>query len=153
LKKLQAMTTKLKTNDEIQAAFDLLFNQLSEQDKLENDANLLMFRFLSIIEEKCEALGLNRKQLAEKVGTSASYITQLYRGDKLVNMLMLAKIQKVLGLEFEIAEKKSYEKTVKTYSPIGDGKGFWVYHKFGTPNYDAIEILPEIEESQPAEVA
>lgn len=147
------MTTKLKTNNEIQAAFDLLFNQLSEPDKLENDANLLMFRFLSIIEEKCEALGLNRKQLAEKVGTSASYITQLYRGDKLVNMLMLAKIQKVLGLEFEIVEKKSYEKTVNEYSPFSDGQGFWVYRKFGIPDYNAQENLPVLEKVQSEKVA
>ncbi|MFY9152426.1 MAG: helix-turn-helix transcriptional regulator [Prolixibacteraceae bacterium] len=147
------MTTKLKTNEEVKNAFDQLFNQLSEQDKLENEANLLMFRFLSIIETKCEELGWNRKQLAEKVGTSASYITQLFRGDKLVNMTTLAKFQNVLGIVFEIAEKKSYEETVKSYSPIGDGKGLWVYHKFGTPNYDTNEDLPELEENQQAEVA
>jgi len=147
------MTTTLKTNKEIQDAFDQLSDQLSEQDMLENDANLLMFRFLSIIEEKCEALGLNRKQLAEKVGTSASYITQLYRGDKLVNMTTLAKFQKALGLEFEITEKKSYEEKVKDYSPVSDGKGLWVYHNFGKPNYNTSENLPELEENQPAEVA
>ena len=147
------MNTKSYNPQEIKEAFDQIFDSFTEKEKNENDAKLIMFRFLSIIEEKCESLGLNRKQLAEKVGTSASYITQLYRGDKLVNMLTLAKFQKALDLEFDIAEKKSYEKTVKSYSPIGDGKGFWVYHKFGTPNYDAIEVLPEIEESQPAEVA
>jgi transcriptional regulator with XRE-family HTH domain len=147
------MNIKSKTNKEIQDAFDQLFNQLSEQDKLENDANLLMFRFLSIIEEKCEALGLNRKQLAEKVGTSPSYITQLFRGDKLVNMLTLAKFQKALGLEFEIAVKKSYEEKVKDYMPIGDGQGVWVYHKFALPNYNAYKNLPELEEIQKEKIA
>lgn len=39
------MNTKLKTNKEIQEAFDQLSVELSEQDKLENDANILMFRF------------------------------------------------------------------------------------------------------------
>lgn len=147
------MTTKLKNNEEIKEAFNQFFGQISEKDKLNNDANLLMFRFLSIIESKCEELGWNRKQLAEKVGTSASYITQLFRGDKLVNMLTLAKFQKALGLEFEIDEKKLYEETVKTYSPLGDGKGLWVYHKFDKPNYDTSEYLPEPRESQPALVA
>lgn len=147
------MTTKLKNNEEIKEAFNQLFGQLSEQDKLDNAARLLMFRFLSIIEVKCEELGWNRKQLAEKIGTSSSYITQLFRGDKLVNMLTLAKFQKALGLEFEIDEKKSYEETVKTYSPIGDGKGLWVYHQFDKPNYNTSENLPEPRESQPALVA
>jgi len=133
---------KLKTNEEIKNAFDQLFNQLSEQDRLENDANLLMFRFLSIIETKCEDLGWNRKQLAEKVGTSASYITQLFRGDKLINMITLAKFQKVLGLEFEIAEKISYEEKVKEYAPVSDGNGYWVYVALGKPNYDSKEEIP-----------
>lgn len=147
------MTTKLKNNEEIKNAFDQFFGQISEQDQLENDANLLMFRFLSIIEARCEELGWNRKQLAQKVGTSASYITQLFRGDKLVNMLTLAKFQKALGLEFEIAEKKSYEATVEAYAPMGDGKGLWVYHQFDKPNYNTSEDLPEPRESQPALVA
>lgn len=146
------MTTKLKTSEEIKNAFDQLFGQLSEQDKLENDANLLMFRFLSIIETKCEELGLNRKQLAEKVGTSASYITQLFRGDKLINMITLAKFQKALGVEFEIAEKKSYEEKVKEYAPVSDGNGFWVYIALGKPNYDSKEEIPSAGED-PFEIA
>ena len=147
------MTTKLKNNEDIKTAFDQLFSKLSEKDKLENDANVLMFQFLSIIETKCEELGLNRKQLAAKVGTSASYITQLFRGDKFVNMITLAKFQKALGLEFKIAEKKSYEESVKSYSPIGDGAGVWVYRKYSKPDYNASEALPELEENQIAEVA
>ena len=147
------MTTKLKTNEEVKNAFDQLFNQLSEQDKLENEANLLMFRFLSIIETKCEELGWNRKQLAEKVGTSASYITQLFRGDKLVNMTTLAKFQNVLGLEFEILEKKTYAEIVKGYSPIGDGNGFWVYFPFSIPDYNSLEAIPTAGENTYEKVA
>lgn len=147
------MNTKSNDPQKIKEAFDQFFNSFSEEEKLESSARLLMFRFLSIIEVRCEELGWNRKQLAEKVGTSASYITQLFRGDKLVNMLTLAKFQKALGLEFEIDEKKLYEETVKTYYPLGDGKGLWVYHKFDKPNYDTSEYLPEPRESQPALVA
>jgi len=147
------MTTKLKNNEEIKNAFDQLFGQLSGQDILDNDANLLMFRFLSIVETKLEELGWSRKQLAEKVGTSASYITQLFRGDKLVNMTILAKFQKALGIEFDIAEKQSYAKTVKDYSPISDGLGFWVYRKFEKPDYDTKENLPVPNENNSEKVA
>jgi len=147
------MSTELKTNNKIQEAFDQLFSQISDKDKLENDAILLMFRFLSIIEDKCEVLGINRKQLASKVGTSPSYITQLYRGDKLINMLTLAKFQEALDLEFDIVEKKSYDEKVNEYSPISDGQGFWVYHKFSKPDYSIGKQWPELKVSQPAEVA
>ena len=147
------MNTKSNDPQKIKEAFDQFFNSFSEEEKLESSARLLMFRFLSIIEVRCEELGWNRKQLAQKVGTSASYITQLFRGDKLINMLTLAKFQKALGLEFEIAEKKSYEETVNEYTPIGDGKGLWIYRQFDKPNYDTSENLPEPKESQPALVA
>lgn len=147
------MNTKSNDPQKIKEAFDQFFNSFTEEEKLESSARLLMFRFLSIIEVRCEELGWNRKQLAQKVGTSASYITQLFRGDKLINMLTLAKFQKALGLEFEIDEKKSYEETVNEYTPIGDGKGLWVYHQFDKPNYNTSENLPEPRESQPALVA
>jgi len=147
------MSTKSYNPQEIKEAFDQLFNGFTEKEKLENDAKLMMFRFLDIVDRKREELGLNRKQLAQKLGTSASYITQLYRGDKLVNMITLAKFKKALDLEFEISEKKTYEETVKSYSPVGDGAGVWVYHIFSKPDYDTAEKLPELEESVPAKVA
>ncbi|MEI6143036.1 MAG: helix-turn-helix transcriptional regulator [Mariniphaga sp.] len=147
------MTTKLKNNEEIKSHYDQLFGQMTEQDKLENQASLLMFRFLSIIETKREEFGWSRKELAEKIGTSASYITQLFRGDKLVNMITLVKFQNVLGIEFDIDMQRSYEETVKDFSKITDAQGFWVYHKFGVPNYDSAEILPVFEQDLTSEVA
>jgi transcriptional regulator with XRE-family HTH domain len=142
------MNTKLSNTNDIKAAFDQIFNGFTEEEIIESDARLIMFRFLSIIEEKCEALGINRKQLAEKVGTSASYITQLYRGDKLVNMLLLAKLQKVLDLEFEIIEKKPYEEIVIDYAPLSDENGFWIYRKFQKPEYDTNSQIPDLDDNQ-----
>ena len=100
------MTMKLGNNEEIKNSFDRLINQMTEREKLENQANMLMFRFLSHVEFRCMQLGWNRKQLAQNTGTSASYITQLFRGDKMVNLITLAKFQKVLGIEFEITAKQ-----------------------------------------------
>ena len=147
------MNTKSQNPFDIKESFDQIFNSFTSEEKNENDARLIMFRFLDIIERRSEMLGLNRKQLAEKVGTSASYITQLFRGDKLINMPTLAKFQTALGIKFDIAEKQSYEKTVNEYSPVSDGQGFWVYRKFGIPDYNAQENLPELEEVQSEKVA
>jgi len=147
------MNTKLKNNDRIKNAFDKLSDQLSDKDKLENDASLLMFRFLSIVEGKCKERGLNKKDLAKRLGVSASYISQIYNGSKFVNMITLAKIQKELDLKFEISEKKSYEETITDYTPISDGKGFWVYHKFELPDYDSKDKLPRLEASKTDKVA
>ena len=109
------MTTKLKYNTEIKEGFNNLFEQLTEKEILDNEAKLIMFRFLSIIETKREELGWNRKILAEKIGTSPSYISQLFRGDKLINMTTLAIIQKVMDIQFEISQNKgSYGRNLQT---------------------------------------
>ena len=142
------MNTKSSHNEKILESFNQLFSNLSERDKLDNEAKLLMFRFLDIIERKREKLGWTRKELAQSVGTSASYITQMMRGDKLINMNTLAKMQRALGIKFEISEKTSYyEKTKYLSSPVPDGKGMWYWKPFDnkSPGYDKNIKLPKTE--------
>lgn len=137
---------KSAKDDKILNAFNEIFDNLSEKDKLENEAKLIMFRFLDIIERKREKKNWSRKELAKKVGTSASYITQLMRGDKLVNMLTLAKMQRALNIKFDISELVSYqEQTEDKKPPIPDGKGFWIYKKIESPNYSEKGNIPKVK--------
>ena len=142
------MNTKLNNEQNIKKAFDELFNSFTEEEKLESEARLLMFRFLDVVERKREKLGWSRKQLAQKVGTSASYITQLMQGDKLINMLTLAKMQKVLDIKFDISEIVSYqEQTESITTPIPDEKGMWYYKPFEKPDYNLKGNIPEVKPS------
>jgi transcriptional regulator with XRE-family HTH domain len=75
---------------------------LSPEEQLEHDAQMLAFQFLIRIDEVMENQNMPKKVLAEKVGTSASFITQLFRGDRKPSWAMLAKMQKVLDLKFNI---------------------------------------------------
>jgi transcriptional regulator with XRE-family HTH domain len=141
-------------DDKILNAFNELFDNLSEQDKLENEAKLIMFRFLDIIERKRVKKKWSRKELAKKVGTSASYITQLMRGDKLINMLTLAKMQNVLDFKFDVSEIVTYhEQTEDKIPPITDGNEVWVYKKFKSPNYNEKGYIPKLKQTEEAEVA
>lgn len=54
----------------------------------------------------CEQRNISRKELAVKLNTSQSYLTQLFRGDKRVNMMFMAKIQSVLNINFIIDTKE-----------------------------------------------
>lgn len=94
-----------KDLDKIQEEFNKLFSFGSEEEKHEANASLLMARFLSKIQEVTDERNINRKDLAEMIGTSASYLTQLYRGNKNLNFLTLAKIQNALDIEFEVSLK------------------------------------------------
>lgn len=60
------------------------------EEKVEFEGQMLAFAFLSEIEREMEAKGMNRKDLAKAVGKSPGYITQLFRGNKLPNLNILA---------------------------------------------------------------
>lgn len=141
------MNTKSKNPIKFKEAFDALFNGFSEEEKLKSDERLLMFRLLDIVERKREEYGWSRKELAQAVGTSASYITQLMRGDKLVNIPILAKFQKALNFEYVISEKSDYiEETKEISTPYADVAGVWCWKPFknAKADYDVKQDLPDI---------
>jgi transcriptional regulator with XRE-family HTH domain len=90
---------------EIETAFKTILSFDNEQDQLELEAKIIMAKFLEKVQEIATQKGLKKKDLAEKIGTSASYITQLYRGHKLLNLMTLAKLQRALDIEFDVAIK------------------------------------------------
>jgi hypothetical protein len=82
--------------------FNDLFDYSNPSDNDKHEARLIMYRFLSEIERTSEQKRGLKKMLAKSVGKSSSYITQLFNGDKIVNLLTLAKFQRVLGIKFKI---------------------------------------------------
>ena len=87
---------------------------------------MMMFQFLSEVEKVMENRKINKKDLAKIIGTSSSYVTQLFRGDKLINFKTLAKIKKGLNLKFEIKIKPEHKDSFKasdmSYNSIFDQK-------------------------------
>lgn len=87
---------------DVAPGFEDLFTFKNEADADEHEAKMIASRFLSEVHKAMEARGLSRKELAKQVNTSASYITQIFRGDKLPNFDLLARIQRVLDITFDI---------------------------------------------------
>jgi transcriptional regulator with XRE-family HTH domain len=86
---------------------DHLFGTQSKEDQVETNAFVLMSRFLMLIEREMEVHSITRRELAERIGTSPSYVTQLFRGHKMANIETLAKIELALGIEFDIKLDRS----------------------------------------------
>jgi len=61
-----------------------------------------MANYLSEIEKYQKEHDINRKELAAKIKTSASYLTQVFKGDKPLNFFTIAKIQKALKVRFRV---------------------------------------------------
>lgn len=75
----------------------------SDEEENRHEAEMIMFRFLSQVEKLMETHQINKKELAKGIGTSPSYITQLFRGTKLLNLITLAKIQQFFDVRFEVS--------------------------------------------------
>jgi transcriptional regulator with XRE-family HTH domain len=94
-------------------SFKDLTDTIRESDEIMIETRLLMYRFLSEIDKITGERGINRKQLAKLAGTSASFITQLYQGKKIINLQMLTRIKKALEIDFKIEVVHSGEKIEK----------------------------------------
>ncbi|HUX59446.1 MAG TPA: helix-turn-helix transcriptional regulator [Bacteroidales bacterium] len=134
---------KFKEKYTISKDFENLFAFRDEKEELDHEAHMIMFRFLSELEEYyTSGKNLKKSNLAAKLGVSPSYITQLYKGDKLLNFTMLAKIQKEFNITFEVKAHKNESlysvdnlniETLPSF-PL-EPEGFWVWHKLNKPDY------------------
>src|SRR5664279_5655478 len=96
------MSTKFQNSEEIRKAFKDLLEFKTPEDELDHKAKMIMFRILSEVEKLAESRKMTHKDLAMEIGTSASYITQLYRGNKLLNLSTIAKFEIAFGVTFNI---------------------------------------------------
>ena len=94
------MTTK-HTNQEVTDFFHDIFNPTGE-DLIDVKAYGLMSQYLIQIERALENQSMTQKELANKIGTSASCISQSFNLNKLINFKTLAKIELALDLDFEL---------------------------------------------------
>jgi len=94
------MKSSEKNIQKLEASFDSLFHNY--ENDYENEAKILASKVLSEISEITNRKDLKRNNVADLIGTSASYLTQLYRGNKLLNFITLAKLKKKLDLNIEI---------------------------------------------------
>ncbi|MCU0402357.1 MAG: helix-turn-helix transcriptional regulator [Algoriphagus sp.] len=99
--------------ESIKNEWDNLFNQISYEDRVSSLADILALQFLGLVDRKMELEKISKKELAKKIGTSASFITQLFRGDKKPNWNILAKMSMELGLDFKVMTDELLQEKVK----------------------------------------
>jgi transcriptional regulator with XRE-family HTH domain len=153
-------TTKSSQNKEINPV-DFWNEVFEPENKIEQDAQMLMFRFLSEIEKFTDLKGFSRKELAKRIGTSASYLTQVWRGDKPLNFQTVAKLQEVLNISFkisgesnvieiEIEDEVLWHEKIRKYHT--NDEGYWCFKRKGENSEklepDFYSIAPVVEEEK-----
>jgi ribosome-binding protein aMBF1 (putative translation factor) len=113
------MITNSDNEQKISDLFNDLLNPKTSAELVSLESRILMARFLHVIETVMEERGIKKKDLAKMINTSPSFITQLFRGTKIINLETLAKIKLALHFDFDISIKKSFDtKTTALSSPI-----------------------------------
>ncbi len=92
----------IKDPKAIKAAFAKVLNDFSEEELLQLEALAIGHAYLSEAQRIMDERGMLRKELAEKMNVSASFLTQLFRGDRPVSDYHKAQLQRVLGVRFEL---------------------------------------------------
>ena len=140
--------------NKIQKSFAEIFSFENKKEKIEHHEHMMMFRFLSELQKLMEELGLNKKELAKRIGTSPSYITQLFRGDKIINLHTLAKIEVEFDRHFKVTlVDESKEKVldidednlIKFLNEKYVHDGRWIFHSYKKHS------IPSITYSEPEE--
>ena len=107
------MNTKSK---KIKQEFQNLLGFQTEAEKIEHRSKMIMFNFLDIIENEMANRQMSKKDLAEKLDTSPSFVTQLFTGTKTINLLTIAKLEDIFNIKFQI--KKEQLKRTKRISGV-----------------------------------
>lgn len=143
---------KFNKKYDVSPEFESLFTFKSKKEEIEHEAKMLMFRFLSELEQLKSEKPLMKKDVAHAMGTSPSYVTQLFQGDKLINLISLAKLQDAYDFTFEVQATPNSvqysEEFAQSFKPeilknrIDDENGFWVFVN-ANPDYSKSELEQE----------
>ncbi len=105
-----------KTNkqvDELLKDVNELFQHESKEDRLEFKAAAIQLDILADVSKVLEDKKISRSDLAKALGKSKSFISQLFSGDKMLNLKMIAQIQDVLNKKFQSSFKDYSDYTKK----------------------------------------
>lgn len=90
--------------------------KFGKKDRIELDRDILSAKFLSEIQFFLDENKITRKNFANKVGVSQSFISQLFTGEKVVSMEFLAKTQQAYKIKFNIRLEETLDYSSKSDS-------------------------------------
>lgn len=136
-------TQSLNAPDSSTPSWDDIMAFESEEEEIKHESQMLMFSFLSEVEKYQTLQDINKKKLSQKIKTSASYLTQLFRGNKPLNFETIAKMQKALNISFHVYARPNIDEMVVNEDIFLDfkyryktNKGTWLWKNFAFDKHD-----------------
>lgn len=98
------MTSNNFKNDiDLEETLRTLLSFNDEEEKLDFEIDKINLSIISKVDTLMKKNKMTKKDLADKLGTSKSYITQLFNGDKVINLKILAKLQLIFDISFNLS--------------------------------------------------
>ena len=79
---------------------ETLFSCEDEKERIEIKASFIQLDILDEVKKIMKEKNINRTELAKKLNKSASFISQLFSGDKQLNLKMIAQFQEIFDAKF-----------------------------------------------------
>ncbi|MBK7381779.1 MAG: helix-turn-helix domain-containing protein [Flavobacteriales bacterium] len=92
----------LKNPKAVKAAFAKVLNDFNEEELLEMEALAIGHAYLSEAQRIMDERGMLKKDLAEKMNVSPSFLTQLFRGDRPVSDYHKAQLARIFNIQWEL---------------------------------------------------
>jgi ribosome-binding protein aMBF1 (putative translation factor) len=105
------MRTNKSDKKEIEKRMENLLSFENNAELEDFDEIVFHLRVMNEIKDLLKKKNWNKKKLAEELGTSQSYISQLFSANKLINTKLIGKLERVLKVRFNIEMKKNTSAT------------------------------------------
>ena len=87
----------------------------NEEDRIEVKASFIQMDILDEVRKLMEERKISRTELAKRLNKSKSFVSQLFSGDKALNLKMIAQFQEIFNVKFipTFNDYAEYSSTVK----------------------------------------
>jgi len=121
-----------------------LFAFADDKERIEHEADVISLLIAQEIKRTIKQKSLSSKDFARIIGTSPAYVTQVFRGDKKVNMVFLAKVVQKLGVKINI-EIKSEKEEEPSLDEVLDYRSSIPPQPCQVFDFDSISQLQKVE--------
>lgn len=99
--------------DDLMKDFEEFLSSKDDRERIETKASFIQLDILDEVKLLMKEKNISRTQLAKKLSKSKSFVSQLFSGDKALNLKMIAQFQEIFNAKF-IPSFKDYSEIIKS---------------------------------------
>lgn len=133
----------MTSNKTVHEAFKNILLVKNSKEKTETIASMIQLNIMHEVYSLMQTREMNKAQLAEKLGVSKSYITQLFSADKSINLKLIAQIQDIFEVKFNASfqdKRITTHQEVKTH-PCAPEQEYYKPKGYTVQHYTADESI------------